>query len=405
MNKKIIIAILLFFLCACTNKKQETPEIKYIEPTNNINIFDEFDNNSRAILKLANGNSEVSNYQFKMIGKDIYENNLVDINGNTINFNDYDKFIIEFVSTGCSHCRKMISEHLDAMLNTGIKLIQYYTSGDSDDIKTMYDEIGIQIPEGLIICCNDKGFNEYAKSILRIELFPTLIAYGDGKVLFDVTGELNSLELQTFYDVSYKKLVDFSAYSETIWMCRGINDVESDLSKESIERLKSINDNDDAYSYTLKIMGTKLDFDNIKQSSEDIYINEIEDYSEYKNSNLVLIYTYINDPSEIEKVRFINSIIDSNEELKYIVVLIEGMDSSSNSYSLMNEKFHCPCVSSLSSVPRDFTKFGIRNYPTFVFVEKSTFTGVVSGVNEIDKFSQAVYAFIGENCIARLSNN
>lgn len=403
MNKKILSVLVLFLLCACANNKDIEPEIKYIDPINSINIFDELEEADKEILKKANGNNSLSNYQFKMIGKQVFSEDLIDIYYNPVNLNDYDKFVLEFVSPGCDHCRKMINDHLSKMLDSGITLIQYFNTDNNVDIFEMYSEIGIDIPDNLIICYNSDSFINYARYDLHLELFPTLIAYENGKVNFCVTGELNNDELDSFYSIGFNKTVDFEKYSELIKSCRDANDVKDSLGKENLELIKSINDEEATLNQTINIIGSKLDFSDIDEVNNTTYINEINDYSKYENSDLVIIYTYLSDPNQVDKVRFINKIIDSNSELEYIVVLIEGMENSGLNYALMSENFNCPCVSVLASVPRAFHSLGFSSYPSLLFVEKSTFVGAVSGLNEIDEFSKACDIFFGENSVARIN--
>ena len=92
MFKKILIVLMIFFLCSC-EKKEEVKE-EYIDPVRDIFIFDEIDEELQTKIKKANLNKDFENYQFKMLFKDVYGGDVKDINDNTINFTDYEKLKI-----------------------------------------------------------------------------------------------------------------------------------------------------------------------------------------------------------------------------------------------------------------------------------------------------------------------
>ena len=152
-------------------------------------------------------------------------------------------------------------------------------------------------------------------------------------------------------------------------------------------------------------MSKKVDFTLMSNKKSDIYINEIDDFTVYEDDELVLIYTFLRDNSQVERVDFINGLIEDNPDLSFIVILIEGAESSSAALNNMKMKFKCPVVSTLGYIPSDFFKFGIAAYPTAIFVDKGTFTGAYSNIKDKETFKKATSIFLNEGCVAYKINN
>lgn len=413
MHKKIVLLIILVLLSGCVNSNTTVEPLndnKYIEPINDSFLFSELDNNLQAKIKTANGNKDYENYQFSMIDKKIYEKDLIDINGSVFNFHAVNTCLLEVVSVDCGHCKDMVKDHINSMSNNEISLVQYFNVGTVQDIKSFYSDLQINIPNNVIIIPKDEGMDDYVRKVLGAKSYPTLVAYYNGLVSFNTSGYLDDKQLDSFYDCGFINRIDFKSLknSEGEYLLQTIRtdkDVENSFSEENLQKLKDLDNDNNSKSYTIKLIGNKLNFDLISNNKSSVYINEIDDFNEYKDSNLVLIYTYLKDENDFSKVEFINSLIDSNKNVEYIVVLIEGLDSSSSAYRKMNNKFNCKVVSVLGYCPDDFFKLGISNYPTAIFVEKSTFTGAYSNIDSIDNFNLAISMFIGDNSIALKANN
>lgn len=414
MLKKIFVLSLLFLLVACNANKQEVIEIKdYIDPAKDVFLFDEIDENLKEIIKKANGNKDYNNYQFKMLNKEVYKDNLKDIDGNDFCFiNDsISSYVLEIVSVDCSHCKDMVKSHIQYMNDSNIKTIQYFNVGDKQDILDFYLELDIDIPNNITIIPHDDGMNDYIKNELKAESYPSLIAYYNNKVSFMEYGDINEEELEAFYQLGFNNtlLIDNSLKdingNDLLSLDRSIEDVEESLSDENINKLESLDNNNKTKDMTLKIIGTKCNYDEISNDKSSIYINEIGDYSVYKNKDVVLLYTYFRSTDDTDRIDFINSLIESNSEVEYIVVLIEGLEPTSSIYKSMNKKFKAKVTSVLGYTPEDFFKFGISDYPTALFIEKGTFTGAYSNIDGIDNFNKAIDMFIGDNSIALKTNN
>lgn len=408
MIKKILIALLLL-LSACSVKHSEKESI-YIDPVNDIFIFDELDEFTKAKLKLANGDKQLNNYQFKMLGKNGYQDKLVDIYNNEVDLSKYDKYILEIVSTECEHCKKLTKQHLNSLIDYGYQIIQYFNVGSTDEIFDFYNELDMQIPSQIKIISHNDNFQDYIRYDLLLEVYPTIISFVDNKVCLDVYGDTSKESIDEFIKLSFVERIPSDTFINTdgnniIDLCRQVSDVEQSISKDNIKRLNQLDNDECSKEYTLKIIGSSVDFDKITNSKSDVYINEIDDFSYCKDKQLVLIFTYLKDESETNKVEFINTIIDTNPDTEFIVVLIEGLESSSKAYHMMNYKFLAPVTSVLGYIPDDFFKIGISAYPTALFIENATYTGVYSNIFSTSEFKNAISIFFGEDSIALKSNN
>lgn len=409
MCKKFLV-VLLILLTACGTKPIENKiEEQYVSPVRDIFLFGELDPNTKVDIKKANGNKDYSNYQFKMLGKDTYTNDLTDINNNIINLSDYKQVLLEIVSVECNHCKKLIENHLDEMLGHDIPIIQYFNIGNRDSIINFYKDIDIAIPDNLIIVASDDGMHDYIKDYLNVETYPTLISYVDGKVSFVSTGEYEDISMDAFYDLSFNNILTDLLNkdgNDLLSLYRDIEDVKKQISEENQEKIASIDNDQSSIEATYKVIGSSCDFEKISNDKSSIYMNEIDDFSTYKDKDLVLLYTYLRgNEKDNDRVDFINSLIDSNNNYEYIVIFVEGLEASSKVYKNMNNKFKCPVVSVLGYIPEDFYKVGLAAYPSAFFIRKGTYTGAYSNIKNIEKFNIALDIFLSDNSVALLKNN
>lgn len=401
--------MMIFLLAGCSPKQEEIEEdIEYIDPVKDIFIFSALNENTQNRIRRANSNKDYSNYQFKMLFKDVYEGKVQDIEGNTIDLTESEKLILEVVSVDCAHCKKqneLINEFVEYFDGT---FIQYFNVGTKEEIMEFYGDM--QIPEDLIIVERDEELKEYLLHELGIKKYPTTLGYYEGKLSFMNDGECDLIGFREFCDISFDKRLGEDDFldengDDLLNVNRTIDDVKNDLSKANQELIKELDNDDYTEELTYSLMSQKVDFTKISNRKSDVYINEIDDFSVYENDELVLLYTFLRDNSQVDRVDFINGLIEDNPDLKFIVVLIEGAESSSAALKNMPMKFRCPVVSVLGYIPEDFFRFAIAAYPTAVFVNKGVFTGGYSNILDKQTFKKASTIFLGEGCVAYKHNN
>ena len=411
MLKKIFIVLISFILVSCaTNNEEEKIVDEYIAPVKDVFLFDELDNDLKQRIRNANGNSAFQNYQFYMLGKDIYENDLLDINGNTINFNNYDSFILEVLSTTCSHCKDSLENNLDSLLDLDVTIIQYFNVGDVDDIKNLYEDIDRSIPSNIIVIGKDEGLDDYLRHDIGIERYPTLISYKDNKISFSSIGDMDEESFKSFYEISFNNplkkedLID-SEGNDLLSLNRSVDDVKNDLSIENQNKINDLDNDGYTIEATYKLMGKSVDFTKMSNDKSSPYISEVDDFTIYEDSDLVLLYTFLKDETQSERIEYINELIASNDEVEYLLILIEGIDNSSSAYKKMDIKANCPVVSVEGYIPQDFFIIGITSYPTVLFIRNGVYTGAYSNIENTIKFNQAIEMFLGDNCISLVRNN
>ena len=400
---------MVFLLVGCKPKEEIIEdEIEYVDPVKDIFIFSALDSSTQYRISKANGNKDYSNYQCKMLFKDVYENELHDINGNSINLKDYDKLIVEVVSADCAHCKKQI-EYIDDFISYfDGAFIQYFNVGDENDIKEFYAET--EIPEGLIIISRDEAFKDYLLKELGLKKYPSMLGYSDDKVSFMIDGETDIIGFREFCNISFDDKLSEEDFTDRdgndlLTINRTVDDVKNDLSIENQNRIKELDNDDYTEELTYQLMSQEVDFTTFSNKKSDVYINEIDDFTVYEDKELVLLYTFLRDNSQVDRVEFINALIEDNPDLSFIVILIEGAESSSAALNNMKIRFKCPVVSTLGYIPKDFFRFAIAAYPTAVFVDKGTFTGAYSNIKDKETFKKATTVFLGEGCVAYKSNN
>ena len=415
LKKIILFSTISILLLSCT--KQGVPDIpaaeekeEYIDPVKDVFIFGEIEVDLRQKLKTANCHGDMNNYQFAMLGKDVYDGELTDIDGNAINLKDLEAFYLEIVSVNCSHCKKQLHVMDSLIEGEELPFIQYFNVGTKEEILEMYDSEGVELSEKMIIIAEDEGMKAYAKKMLKMKSYPTLLTCKEGKITFDAVGELDQESIEQVRHFGFSDVLDAHELkdqdgNELLSLNRSIDDLKDDLSDENIAKIEVLDNDDYTADLTFRLMGKKLDFEAISNPRSEVYLNEIDDFTVYEDEELVLLYTYLRDNSETDKVEFINELIASDPDVKYIVVLVEGLESSSAALKNMKIRFNCPAVSVLGRMPDDFFGFGLVNYPTAVFVEKGVFSGAYSNIPDKEKFAEAIGVFLKDGCIAYKKNN
>ena len=410
MFKKLLLILLL--LCVSCTKTEETNhnDKQYIEPMKDVLLFDEIDPKLQDRLQAANNDAYYQNYQFQMLFQDAYDGTLNDIDGNPFRFDEHEKVWLEIVSVNCGHCRNQLSYVNEILKYDDVTFVQYFNVGTEEEIRELYAQQDLKIPEDLIVISRDDEFRQYITDTLRVKLYPTLIAYDQGRVSFVNAGEMEMQTLSAVYEIGFVDKISRSELvtkkgEDLLAINRSMEDVEASLSEENREKLSELDHDGKTRELTLSMIGKTIDYQKYGTSSNSVYIDEVKDFSRYQDKRTVYIYTYLRDNSETDKVEFINELIHSDESYDYVVILMEGLESSSAALRHMDLSFDAPVVSSLARVPADLLKFGLVSYPSAIFADEGVFTGCYSDIQSIEEFKKALQLFLSDASLAYLENN
>lgn len=405
MIRKILLCFLIL-LCSCS-RSEDKNKIEYIDPVKDLFVFGELNNQSAERIRNANADEEFRNYQFRMLEKEVYSETVTDIDGEPLDLTDHEKIYFDVVSVKCSHCRKQLHQLEELTLDPDTLFVQYFNVGDAQAIRDLYEEEGLTMRDDISIIPYSEELEDFIRYDLKIENYPTLICFKDGKVTFSVVGEFEAAKWPLIADISFEHVLSREELSDGEGnylpdLIRGIDEVKASLSEENREKLADLGK--ESEKLTLKRIGKPFSFTVTKISHSDVYVNEIEDYSGYEDKELVIFYENLNDGDPVEKIALINELIEAKEGREYIVVLNEGMGSSSAILRSSGLHFECPVISMLSAIPEGFIDYEIGDYPSAVFVEKGTLTGVCTQL-DTERYHKAAKIFLGEGCIARRDNN
>ncbi|MDO4940179.1 MAG: hypothetical protein Q4E33_00630 [Erysipelotrichaceae bacterium] len=412
LNKLLTVLISLTLFGCSSNQEIIQEEIEYIEPMKEVFIFEEIDRDLQNKILYANNNLDYQNYQFKMLFSDIYDQDVEDIFGNVVNLNDYKYLVFDVISTECSHCKKIVSEYLDDYLNgyPDYQFVQYFDEGNKDDILKFYSDLGVSIPEKVIIIERSDELHDYIYNKVGMKAYPTLNFFLDGKLRYSTVGELDiqayrkAIEVGFIDPIEQEDLLNNDGES-LLELDRSIDDVKKSLSKENQDKIANLSEDKYTEELTYKLMGSKCDYDDLLKGNA-IYISEIDDYSYYKDKQVVLLYIFLESIEDEDRIDKVNELIASNDNYEYIVVFIESTSSSSTVYKKMNKKIEgAPIVSILGKMPADFYNYGMVAFPSAVFIDKSTFTGGYSKINDVESFNYALDLFLSDNSVAYVKNN
>ena len=405
MIRKILICLLIL-LCSCSRKEEEN-KIEYIDPVKDLFVFGELAQETADRIRNANADQEFRNYQFRMLEKEVYPETVYDINDDPVDLTGHDRVFLDIVSVKCSHCRKQLHQLEETDLDPDTLFIQYFNVGDAQAIRDLYAEEGLTMRDDIFIIPHSDELENYIRYDLKIENYPTLICFKDGKVTFSVVGEFNADKWPLITDIGFDHALSREELSDAQGnylpdLIRGTEEVKASLSAENQQKLEELGK--ESEKLTLKRIGKTFSFTVTKTSHSDVYINEIEDYSGYEDKELVIFYEDLNSGDPVAKISLINELIEETEGREYIVVLNEGMGSSSAILRNSGLHFECPVISMLSAIPEDFLDYEIGDYPSAVFVEKGTLTGVCTNL-DMERYRKASEIFLGDGCIARKDNN
>ena len=411
MIKKILLLILLLLCVSCAKEEDTNDNGKeYIEPVRDLLLYDQVDEKLQERLKKANNDSYFQNYQFEMLFKEAYPDALTDINGNPFRFEEHENVWLEIVSVNCGHCREQLAYVNEMLAFEDVTFVQYFNVGTAEEIRELYASQDLEIPENLTVIAKDASMRSYVSGTLKAKMYPTLVAFRNGTVSFVNAGEIAAEDLPVIHEICFEntirpeELVDKKG-NDLLSLNHSVDDVKASLSTENLQSLKELDNDDKTEELTLSIIGSSCDYQKKNAHGSSAYINEVNDFAYYQDKKTVFIYTYLRDNSETDKVKFINELIGSDDGYSYVVVLMEGLESSSAALKNMNVSFHCPVVSSLASMPSDLLKIGLVNYPTAIFVDEGVFTGVYSNIQDAETFKKALRLFISEESLAYVDNN
>ena len=405
MKIRILLICLLTLLCSCS--REEINKTEYIDPVKDLFVFGELDDDLADRIRSACSGAEFRNYQFTMLEEKIYPETVYDIHNEAVDLKGYDKVCFDIVSVKCSHCKKMLHQLAEVSFDSDTLFVQYFNVGDAKAIEELYEAEGLTMRDDIITLSHSEELEDYIRYDLKIENYPTLITFRDGKVTFSVIGEFAKEKWTEIVDIGFEHPIQREELCDAQGnflpdLIRTAEDVKESLSEENQTKLEELGEQSE--DLTLKRMGKTVSFDVYRNTNSDIYYNEISDYSEYKNRDLILFYEDLNGRDVTESVSLINELIEADPETEHIVILNEGAASSSSVLKNSGLHYNCPVISMLASIPDDLIDYEISSYPTAVFIEKGTVTGVCAEL-DIERYQEAKQIFLGEGCIARIENN
>lgn len=415
LSKLFLVSLLLISVSSC--KKETDEEInndvqyEYVTPANDTGLFNYLRKDVKDLLFKANTGETLDDNQLKLFNARLYQGSAFDINGNLINFADFNNkdIVFEVVSIYCSHCKVQISKYNESIIeqNPNIQFIQFFAEGDGEAIRNFYKDCNTEIDENVIIIPADKDVLDYILKI-GVNLTPSILCFRDGYLTFPRVGFTTSTAFNCFYDIAFANAFDASNLvdenNNSIFKNRRTNeDVKNDLKQEDILKLQELDNDGNTENITYSLIGQTLDYTDLFDS-EDPTLPTV-DFTKYQNENVAIFYLYMTDlkDTDVGVLKMVNKIISSHPEISFINVIVDEDLSSYSKYISYGIELKGETVSGKSSLPKDFSKIYAYNYPTVTFVEKGTFTGAYSSCSDIKGFDSALELFIGENSIAHIN--
>ncbi len=406
--KKLILILLLLFVCACSNgannSDKQVAKEEFIEPVEQKDAFEFLNNEAQTVLKSANSNNALSNKALINMGQSLPDVSLTTVENELIDLNTYQdkKIIIEVVSVYCSHCREQAYMFNDEILDKldDVTFIEYFIDGDIDSIKAFYKEINKDIDNRILAVVKNDDFNNYIKVTLDVDVTPTFLFYNNNSLTFYKEGTTDIEAFDNLYDVALNNGFDLSNLidedgNSIFTHIRTIDDVINDLSADNYNALEQLDNDDSTVTLTLNNMGTKFDFYS-QYSDESTFTSEVE-FSSYANCDLMIVRV-----SEYNEEIFdiLNAFYKDNNDVELVVVNMSDEDNEK-----MADKLDMPLCSILNQIPKKLDEENLGNSPACIFVKQGIITGIYSNINTLDNLIIAKNLFLTDSSIALVKNN
>ena len=400
MLKKIICILLLIFVSGCT-KKEEIKKPNIIQPMNDVLIMSEINDELKNRLIDVNG-KDLNNYQFKSLYKNVYSNDLKDIDGRIVRLTSNDILLLQVMSISCNHCHDLLME-IQNYDHSDYKWIIYFDNGTDEEVKKLLDESEFELPEDVTILSKDKGLSEYVRKELGLEIYPSSIFYKNDVLSFVYGGNYDSVQFAKLKDIGFKHPIEKSEFivdgEDVIDKAIGILDVEKQISETNRNRIKEFIPDSKYRDVLYSEIGQSVDFSVLNNVHSSIYLNEVEDYGEYQNSDLVIL---LSDVKEKEDIEFLNALID--EDYEYLCIFNDSFYSSSDKYLDSGIKLSSKCASSLAAIPEFINNIRIDDYPSALYIKDGVIMGLYPNIKDKETYKKAIDLFI-VNPIAYVENN
>ena len=406
--KKVALILLIFLLAACnTNSsdiKNDTETLEFIKPIEDKEIFSYLNDDAASILKSANSGKSMSNKALENLGKTLPDLTLKTIDNKEVKLSDYQnqKLVIEVVSIYCSHCKDQTYKYTDEMLDLldGVTFIQFFIDGQEDSIKSFYKEINKDIDSRVLVCTKDDDFNAYLKNTLDVDATPTFLFFNNNALSFFKVGLLDIESFNNLYDVAIENAFDISNLTDSegnsiFTHIRTSDDVLKDLSEDSYNKIKTLDNDDSTVNLTLNNIGKAFDFTN-QLDDESSFTSEVN-FIDYINSNLMIIRV-----SEYDETFFdlLNEFYKENKDVKMIVINMSDEDNQK-----MADKLDMPFCSVLNQIPEKLNEENLGTNPACIFVMQGIITGIYSNIDSLDDLTLAKNTFLTDQSIALVKNN
>lgn len=406
--KKVVLILLIFLLAACSTNsgdtKNDTEALEFIKPVEDKEIFSYLNDDAASILKSANSGNSMSNKALENLGKTLPDLTLKTIDNKEVKLSDYQnqKLVIEVVSIYCSHCKDQTYKYTDEMLDLldSVTFIQFFIDGEEDSIKSFYKEINKDIDSRTLVCTKDDDFNAYLKNTLDVDATPTFLFFNNNEISFFKVGLLDIESFNNLYDVAFENTFDISNLTDSegnsiFTHIRTSDDVLNDLSEDSYNKIKALDNDDSTVNLTLNNIGKTFDFTN-QLDDESTFTSEVN-FIDYIDSSLMIIRV-----SEYDETFFdlLNEFYKENKDVKMIVINMSDEDNQK-----MADKLDMPFCSVLNQIPEKLNEENLGTNPTCIFVMQGIITGIYSNIDSLDDLTLAKNTFLTDQSIALVKNN
>lgn len=322
--------------------------------------------------------------------------------GKTLSFDNLKgkKYVVEIVADWCEYCKQMQKEHFKEIKkqNDDITFIQLFAQGDKNAVQEFYKSSGV-VTDIDYILPEQAATNDILQKF-NVSSFPTFLFFDEqSKLSWEHTGMVNNDAFKQLKSKAYgdEKIYDSFKTGEIDFdkINRSYEDVFADLNDEAIEKIKSVENDEEKQMALYANLNKKF----IDVSLTDIKGNKIK-LSDFKDKEIVFEILNVDEdnyPGSLTSTKNLNNFKEKHKDIIYMQFWLPLENKSAEQYlkdaNLESKADYVFEFNSENNVP-ELGNLEIYSFPTQIYINNDfKIAGVTEGAITSARFEKAVDVF------------
>lgn len=203
-NKKYLAGVLATMaLVGCTNGTTNQGGTTTKEDTVHVSVYKgDFINllGDENVSTLYQSNLALEDGEVAMLGDKLSDYKFKTYEGDDFQLPTEGPYVVEILGPWCSYCQRLTGEVLEKLLDSGVKVYQYFLQADNASIDDFYVQAGIERPEGVTVLKECEDFETYLGEKNLYSVPQSLVVDETGKIALSHIGYVGYEDFKKFYD-------------------------------------------------------------------------------------------------------------------------------------------------------------------------------------------------------------